>query len=234
MQHPLRIFIGYDPREGEAYRICIRSLIRHLGGTPFEVTPINMRFHRNAYTRPHSRKNGVLWDDVSNAPMSTEFSLARFLVPYLARRGAALYLDCDFMFRANVADLFSLYDSRYVVQCVKHEVEHAEGVKMDGQVQTQYARKNWSSLMLFNAELAEQRLTVNYVNSVRGLELHQMKWCLDEEIGALPAEWNHLVGVSPPAVVVKAAHFTLGTPNMPGHESTGGVLADEWRQYAAG
>jgi hypothetical protein len=38
-------------------------------------------------------------------------------------------------------------------------------------------------------------LTLDYLNTAAGLELHQFKWLEDEKlIGALPLEWNWLFG----------------------------------------
>jgi len=40
-------------------------------------------------------------------------------------------------------------------------------------------------------------LTLHYVNTASGLDLHRLRWLADEaEIGALAANWNHLVGYS--------------------------------------
>jgi hypothetical protein len=226
---PLRIFIGYDPREAAAYRVCIASLREHTS-VPLDIAPVNCRLLSPLYNRPHSRRAGVLWDDISDAPMSTEFSLARFMVPHVARRGPALFVDCDFLFRADVSVLFELFDPRYAVQVVKHEVTHREGEKMDGQKQTSYARKNWSSLMLMNCDY---HLAPDYVNAARGLTLHQLDWAEPYGIGELPREWNYLANVSPPLDNPAAVHFTLGTPDMPGYENAYGRFGDEWREYAS-
>src|SRR5262249_3814296 len=151
-------------------------------------------------------------DEISNAPNSTEFSISRFLVPTLAKTGWALYADCDVMFRRNVNELFALAESDKAVMVVKHDYSQQEGTKMNGQIQTVYSRKNWSSVMLFNCDHpANQSLSVKYVNGVRGLMLHQFAWLKDEEIGELPPEWNYCVGHSKlngqsPALV----HFTDG------------------------
>ena len=49
---------------------------------------------------------------ISDAPMSTEFSISRFLVPALAKEGWALFLDADMLARANLMRLFELADPR--------------------------------------------------------------------------------------------------------------------------
>lgn len=226
------VYVGYDPREVRAYRTCIASLRKY--SADFSVEPVNSRLAGSAlYYRPETLRDGVLWDEVSQAPMSTEFSLARFLVPLIHREGAALYVDCDFLFRCDIEELFALFDPRYSVQCVQHASEQADqmivGKKMDGQLQTCYPRKNWSSLMLFNCSRIAKgaSLTVKDVNALPGHFLHRFEWLHRDEVGALPVEWNYLVGVSPYVASPKAVHFTLGTPDLPGYE--GCEYADEWR-----
>lgn len=228
------IYIGYDAREARAYKACVASLVDM--SRDIMVQPINHRFLGNLYTRQHERRGGQVYDVISQAPMATEFSLARFWTPYMDGRseGWVLFCDCDFMFREDVNRLFDLADDRYAVMVVKHEQQVTEDTKMDGQAQTRYGRKNWSSLMLFNlAHPKNRRLEPSLLNAVPGIWLHQFMWLDDDDIGELPLEWNYLVGVSPPiARYIKVAHFTLGTPDMPGYETLGGELADEWRAYA--
>lgn len=132
--------------------------------------------------------------------------------------------------RADIMELFALADPHYAVQVVKHDHRPTELRKMDGQVQTAYPCKNWSSVMLWNVEHpANRRLTLDFINSAPGRMLHSFCWLDEEEIGELPAEWNHLVGVNPPNPDAKIAHFTLGTPDMLGYEES--EFADEWFDY---
>jgi hypothetical protein len=136
-----------------------------------------------------------------------------------------------------VNELFALAQNDKAVMVVKHDYSQQEGVKMDGQIQTKYARKNWSSVMLFNCDHPAMRgLGIEYVNSARGLDLHQFRWLDDEQIGELPPEWNYCVGHSKlngqsPALV----HFTDGIPDMPGGYADQ-EFAQEWlemKPYAA-
>jgi hypothetical protein len=117
---------------------------------------------------------------------------------------------------------------------VKHEYQPREAAKMDGQIQTAYARKNWSSVILWNcAHPAHRVLRMGMLNRLPGRDLHAFCWLKDEEIGTLCQTWNWLVGTTAvpadidPARIVKIAHFTLGTPDMPGYEDQ--EFADEWR-----
>lgn len=223
------ILIGWDARERTAWEVCARSIIRN-AALPPTIRPIGMGTLRGLYNRPTERRGQVLWDSISNAPMSTEFALARFFVPLVSRARWALFCDGDFMFRADVADLFALADPHFAVQVVKHHYHPTERLKMDGQPQTDYPCKNWSSLILWNLKHASANRIWNADANLRpGLWLQRFGWLHDDEIGELPVEWNWLEGSSDPAIEPKAVHFTRGTPDMPGHED--GLYAGEWCDY---
>ena len=126
--------------------------------------------------------------------------------------GWSVFMDCDMLMLDDIAGLWALRDDRYAVQVVKHDHQPREKVKFLGQPQTGYAKKNWSSVMLFNNARC-RALTPQYVSAASGLELHQFKWLGDDDlIGELPGRWNHLVGYHPPARDAALAHFTLGGP----------------------
>jgi hypothetical protein len=228
----VEIFIGYDPRERRAWDVCARSLQAH-AAEPLTIRPIGRTtLGPDLYMRPTTRTvDGILFDKTSQAPMATEFAIARFFVPLVTRARRALFVDCDFLFRADVAELIAQADDRFAVQVVKHQHVPVEAEKMDGQPQTSYERKNWSSCVLWNMHHAgaRDRLSFAMVNEQRGLWLHQFSWLRDQEIGELAPAWNWLEGSSDPAIDPKAVHFTRGTPDMPGYE--GVPFADEWRSY---
>jgi hypothetical protein len=220
-----RVLIGYDPREDDAYQVCKKSILRR-ASVPLVVEPIQLQNMRDKglYWRQHERRGNQLWDVISEAPMATEFSISRFLAPFLAPEQWALFVDCDFLFRADIAELFDQADDKYAVMCVKHRHQPSEAVKMDGQIQTQYARKNWSSLMLFNrSHPANERLTLNMVNELPGRDLHRFCWLNDSEIGALDGLWNFIPGVTEP----KAVHYSVKAPWFDGQENCD--FGDEWR-----
>lgn len=227
----MRVFIGHDSREATAYRVCCTSMTEHAPKAC--VAPISRCNLGKMYQRPTSVRGGVLWDEISDAPMSTDFSLARFWTPLLSDSGWTVFCDGDFLWRDSVFNLLRYADPRYAVMVVKHHYTPGERVKMDGQPQTSYQRKNWSSLMLFNCDrVARDSQLLNMLNTARGIELHQFSWVDDSLIGELPLEWNWLEGVSSRAVDPKAVHFTRGTPDMKGYEDS--AFADEWRAYALG
>src|SRR5262245_6569837 len=225
----MRVFIGWDPREEQAYQVAKTSIWRR-ATRDVGVVPLILKDLNHILTRPVEKRNGQLWCPISEAPMSTEFAISRFMVPFLQREGWALFMDCDVLCLSDITKLMDQADTRYAVQVVKHaNYQPAEKLKMDGQVQTAYSRKNWSSVVLWNCgHPAHVRLTREALNTWPGRDLHAFKWLLDEEIGELPRGWNYLVGVSPtmPMGNIHIAHYTLGTPDMPGMEW--GELSHQW------
>lgn len=235
------IFIGYDPRETEAFLVATHSILARatIQREALEMGGLYLPQLREAglYTRPTSKRpnqggtGGQLWDDISDAPMSTEFAISRFLTPLLSSTKWALFMDCDMLVRADIGELFAQADDRCAVMCVKHQqsVPAVGGIgKMDGQQQTYYARKNWSSVMLFNCRHpAMKKFNWSLVNTLPGRELHRFCWLEDDEIGSLDVSWNWLAGISPASVDPKIAHFTLGVPSIRGYENQ--PYADEWR-----
>lgn len=213
----MKVYIGFDGREADAYEVAVSSLLRR-ATIPVEVTPLRLeRLAECGLLRRPTDLRGQRYDILSNAPASTEFAISRFLVPMLAQTGWALFTDCDVVFLGDVADLLQYADPRHAVMCVKHSPMSSTAAKMDGQAQTVYPRKNWSSVMLFNCDHpANRRLSLVDVQERRGFDLHQFYWLHDSEVGALPTEWNWLVNVEQKPAVPKIAHFTLGGPFTPG------------------
>lgn len=228
MSKPWTIWIGYDARESDGFAVA-RNTARQLCQIPVPIYGLDIGSlqSQGLYTRPMARDGGQLIDLISKAPMSTEFALTRFLVPHLAESGLALFVDCDVMFRQSPIRLFERADLSKAVSVVQHEYDPEDALKMDGQAQTRYARKNWSSVMLFNCDHPRNDpLSVEYVNSRRGLDMHQFDWLRDSDIGELDTQWNYLVGhhtredCADPAIV----HYTEGLPWM----REGCEYADEW------
>lgn len=243
------IWLGWDTREAAAFAVARESFRRNYDLPAGVITPVKaivadqMR-QIGLYHRPVEIIDGRFYDLISEAPMSTEFAITRFLTPYLAKgmhsSGWALFADSDVLCRSSLFRLYDLLDDSKALMCVQHKHAVAAGsVKMDGQAQLaeidprasgRYSRKNWSSVMAFNLDHpANQRLTVGMVNELPGRDLHRFCWLDDDEIGELPARWNYLVGHTKldvgdePALV----HFTDGYPMMPGYENV--EFADEWR-----
>jgi len=221
---PIPIFIGYDPRERAATNVLIDSLYQH-SSSPLAITPL---------VTPQLEAQG-LYRRQRDPKQSTAFSFTRFLVPHLmGYQGWALFMDCDMLCRGDITQLWDQRDDRYGAMCVQHEHVPGETVKFLGEVQSAYPKKNWSSLMLLNCSRCTA-LTVDYVNTATGLELHRFHWLEgDHAIGALDAGWNHLVDVqdAPTAAAEQGGprllHWTLGGPWFREQRTMGGPLAAEW------
>jgi hypothetical protein len=195
------VYIGYDSRESVAFYTLAHSILRRASG-PVSITPLMRSQLGSLYTRPRGPTE------------STEFALTRFLVPALSGyRGWALFMDCDMLCRADILQLQAQIDrqpDKAVLVCQHDYVPKTERKFLD-QIQTRYPRKNWSSVMIFNNERCKV-LTPEYVNSASGLDLHRFNWLQDSQIGALPLEWNWLVGEYPYRADARIVHYTLGGP----------------------
>jgi len=211
----VKVYIGYDPAEDEAYRVAASSLYETSGliAEPLVAERLSATGLMN---RPVDTR-GQMYDLPSNAPCSTEFAISRFMVPILCQSGYALFADCDVVFMDDVHEMLEHANPEHAVTVVQHRHEGAEASKMGGMAQTSYARKNWSSVMLFNCDHpANRRLSVHDVNTRPGRDLHGFYWLNDAEIGALPPQWNWLVNAQPQPIDPKIAHFTLGGPWIDG------------------
>lgn len=236
---PLFVFIGFDTREAAAFAVAresIRKFDRHI---PINGVILSDLQACGMYTRPTSLKPGVdrpvLWDEISAAPMSTEFAISRFLVPEIIRKrtrgwhagGWALFMDCDVLVRAPLEELRKELDDSKALFCVHHDYTPKTGAKMDGQVQTDYPRKNWSSVMAINVDHpANRALNAGMVNAMPGRDLHRFCWLKDHEIGALSPEWNYLVGITQGVENPKLVHFTEGGPWFEAYRNV--PYANEW------
>jgi lipopolysaccharide biosynthesis glycosyltransferase len=196
----IRVFIGFDSRESVAYSVLAHS-IQVRASVPVSITPLMLSQLKPMFSRQ------------THPLQSTEFSFSRFLVPQLsAFEGWSLFTDCDMLVLDDIARLWALRDDRYAVMVVKHDHRPRESVKFLGAPQSAYAKKNWSSVMLFNNARCKV-LTPDYVNTASGLDLHQFKWIAgDDLIGELPQRWNHLVGYDAPTSEVSLVHYTIGGP----------------------
>jgi lipopolysaccharide biosynthesis glycosyltransferase len=230
MDKDCSVWIGFDHREAAAYAVCRDSIERNeTQKIPIRGVILADLQEKGLYTRAVEHRDNQLFDPISGAHMSTEFAISRFFVPRLAKKGWALFMDCDMLVTVSLSRLFEQLDPRYAVYCVKHDHQPQDMIKMDGQVQTRYQRKNWSSFMVFNCDHdANQRLNLRMLNGKPGRELHNFCWLYDNEIGELGQEWNYLVGYSPDHIKPKVIHYTSGGPWMKGFEDV--EYAGEWTE----
>lgn len=205
----IRVFVGYDFIEAEAFHVFSQSLLER-SSVPVSITAIQRR--QLPLTRPRHHLQ------------SNDFAFSRWFVPWLCDyHGWALFADCDFLCRWDIADLLQYRDDTKDVLVCQHQWQGEDTKKFLGNTQTAYERKCWSSLMLFNNERCRQ-LSPAYIDQAPGLDLHQFKWT--QNIGSLPVEWNHLVDVYPYDPGAKMVHFTKGGPWLRDYRECD--YADEW------
>ena len=198
----MKIYIGFDSTCKIASDVCEYSLRRHSDNLDINLLKLS------------EVQNNLYWREYKN--QSTEFTYTRFLVPYLQDyKGWAMFCDNDFLFLEDVKKLMSLRRNDKAVMVVKHDYNPIDKIKMDNQLQIQYPKKNWSSLMLINCgHESVKKLDLSTVSEQSAEYLHQFKWLKEDEVGALPHNWNWLVNHyhefkdGQP----KALHFTEGGP----------------------
>lgn len=207
-----RIFVGYDPTQHIAYEVLKYSLEKH-AGEPIDVRPIDAA-QLTEFDRP------------VDPLASTPFTYTRFLVPWLCDyEGLALFMDSDMLALGDISELFHLDMSGLALRVRQHDYRPTETVKMGGKTQTQYPRKNWSSLMLMDcARLGAW--SKEAVETQSGAWLHRFEPIPDEQIGDLGTEWNVLDHITGPC---KLLHYTSGGPWLQGCEDAD--HADLWHGY---
>lgn len=194
----IKIFIGYDKRESIAYHTLTQSIIEK-SSVPVSITPLKLSNLLSIYNREDNKG-------------TTEFSLTRFLVPFLSNfNGYSIFMDCDMVCNIDISEVLSVIENQpnksvYVCQ---HDYKSVVNLKATGKNEN-YPRKNWSSFMIFNNSLCKN-LTPEYVNSATPSDLHRLIWA-NENIGSLPLEYNWLVGEYDKIHNPKILHYTLGTP----------------------
>lgn len=205
----LRVYIGHDSREDIAYQVCKQSILDTAKyPNNIEIYPIKIN---------EMRDRGLYWRDEDKLG-STEFTFTRFLVPELCNfQGWALFVDCDFLFKKDIRDLFEHANDKYALMCAQHDYTPKSMTKMDGKDQHVYPRKNWSSMMLINCgHPANAKLNRKLVNDpkIDGKYLHRFSWLEDNQIGRIHHEWNWLVGYykEPEDCNPFAIHYTDGGP----------------------
>lgn len=214
----MKIFIGWDSREPVAYEVCKFSIERHNKNKNVSLHPLKQQSLRELglYTRSEDKL------------ASTEFSLTRFLVPYLSNyQGFSIFVDCDFLWTEDVQILFDSADKTKAVNVVKHDYAPSEKEKMDGKIQHIYPRKNWSSMMVFNNQHpSNKHLTPDLINKESPQYLHRFSWLNNDEIGNVSHEWNYLVGWYDDMNKPKAIHYTEGGPWFENYK--GCSFANDW------
>lgn len=211
------IYVGFDQRESIAYHTFCQSVIARTS-EPVSFVPLALNALKG-YTETHT--------DGSNA-----FIYSRFLVPHLQNyQGWAMFADGDMICCEDIAKLWALRDESKAVMVVKHDYETKYPIKYLGNKNSNYPRKNWSSVILFNcAHPANQALTKEYVENNTGATLHRFSWLTDELIGELPIEWNWLDAEFEYNEDAKLIHYTIGTPCFADYQD-GTQTRQWWEEY---
>ena len=218
MTNSLTLVVGFDQREAISYHTFCQSVL--------EKASIPVRFIPLA-------ENTLGFYKERHANISNRFVFSRFLTPYLADyQGMAVFADGDMVCQTDIAELSALFDPDKAVQLVQHNYQTKAARKYLNNTNVNYPRKNWSSLVVFNCAHPSNRiLTPAYIEEKDGAHLHRFGWLRDEEIGALPLEWNWLATEYEDNPKAKIIHYTLGTPCFQEYQDA--AMADDWWQANA-
>jgi lipopolysaccharide biosynthesis glycosyltransferase len=209
----VKIYIGFDQREAVAYHTFVQSLIEN-ASIPLDITPLAVR-NLKGYEEKHEDK-------------SNDFVYSRFLTPFLNDfKGWAIFADGDMICQVDIKELLDLQDDSKALQVVKHDYKTKAYQKYLGNINQDYPRKNWSSVILWNCAHPKHKiLTPDFIANQPGKYLHRFSWLEDSEIGELPKEWNWLATEYPNNEQANIIHYTLGTPCFKDYRNT--EMSDIW------
>jgi lipopolysaccharide biosynthesis glycosyltransferase len=212
----INLFVGFDPREAVAYHVFCSSIIQNTS-VPVQITPLVLS-QLKEFNETH--------DDRSN-----DFVYSRFLTPYLTDfKGWAIFADGDMVCQGDLKELIDMADPSKAVMVVKHDYQTKATQKYLGNINEDYPRKNWSSVILWNCDHPKHKiLTPDFVSKQTGKFLHRFSWLDDQDIGELPLEWNWLASEYRVNREAKLIHFTLGTPCFKDYKNSD--MADIWYHY---
>jgi lipopolysaccharide biosynthesis glycosyltransferase len=195
----IKLIIGYDERESVAFHTCVESILNK-STQPISYMPLNLG-NLNGYIERHR--------DGSNS-----FIYSRFLTPLLmGYEGWAIYIDGDMIINSDISNLWKLRNNKYALMVVKHDYKTKVKNKYLGNINQDYPRKNWSSVILWNCGHPKNKaLTAEVIENSTGSYLHRFSWLEDHEIGELDIGWNWLVGEYEENLRANLLHYTLGTP----------------------
>ena len=213
MDEKINIVVGFDQREAIAYHTFTQSIIEK-SSVPVFFIPLAVNTLKG-YKETHK--------DLSN-----DFIYSRFLTPYLNNfHGWAIFADGDMICQSDIKELWDLRDETKALLVVKHDYVTKANRKYLGNINENYPRKNWSSLILWNCAHPKHRiLTPDFIAQQTGQFLHRFSWLDDNDIGDLPKEWNWLAIEYPQNKSAKIIHYTLGTPCFKDYRNTD--LSDIW------
>jgi len=216
MSEKINIYVGFDQKEAVAYHVFCQSLIDN-SSLPLKISPMALK-NLEKYDEKHTDR-------------SNDFVYSRFLIPFLNNfNGWALFVDGDMICQSDIKELFDLRDDSKAVMVVKHNYETKQEKKYLGNINENYPRKNWSSVILWNCNHSKHKiLTPTFVSEQTGKFLHRFSWLEDKDIGELPLEWNWLAIEYEDNTKAKIIHYTLGTPCFSDYKNT--AMAEIWYKY---
>ncbi len=199
MSEKINIVVGFDQRESVAYHTFSQSIIEK-SSLPVAFIPLAINSLKD-YKETHTDK-------------SNDFIYSRFLTPYLNNfQGWAIFADGDMICQTDIKELWDLRDESKALLVVKHNYQTKTHHKYLGNINENYPRKNWSSLILWNCSHPKNKILIpDFIAGQTGKYLHRFSWLDDVDIGELPLEWNWLAIEYPNNKDAKLIHYTLGTP----------------------
>ena len=211
----INIVVGFDQREAIAYHVFTQSVLEK-ASLPVTFHPLAINT-LSSYSEKHTDR-------------SNDFVYSRFLTPYLNHfQDWAIFADGDMVCQADIAELWNLRDESKAILVVKHDYQTKTHRKYLGNINENYPRKNWSSIILWNcAHPKHSVLTPDFIASQTGKYLHRFSWLDDDDIGELPKEWNWLAIEYPINTSAKLIHYTLGTPCFLDYRDTD--MAIQWHE----
>ena len=212
----INLYVGYDEREAIAYHVFCHSVIKNTS-IPVKITPLVLS-QLKEFNETHQDR-------------SNDFVYSRFLTPYLNEfDGWAIFADGDMICQADLKELIGMADPNKALMVVKHDYQTKASIKYLGNINENYPRKNWSSVILWNCSHPKHKiLTPEFVSNQTGKFLHRFSWLDDNDIGELPIEWNWLACEYEKNTEAKLIHYTLGTPCFKDFRDTD--MAEIWYDY---
>lgn len=212
----INLYVGYDEREAIAYHVFCHSVIKNTS-ISVKITPLVLS-QLKEFNETHQDR-------------SNDFVYSRFLTPYLNEfNGWAIFADGDMICQADLKELIDMADPNKALMVVKHDYQTKASIKYLGNINENYPRKNWSSVILWNCSHPKHKiLTPEFVSNQTGKFLHRFSWLDDNDIGELPVEWNWLACEYEKNADAKLIHYTLGTPCFKDFRDTD--MAEIWYDY---
>jgi hypothetical protein len=224
---PLNIYIGYDSSHGDLHEVSKDSILKTLSNQ-----------HLGHLIKETEWKPEIKFLDISKLPdynreyanQSTEFTYSRFLIPHLENyEGYSIFMDNDFIWRKSILPLFYYLNLDDAVACIQYkQIEHDE-TKFNGEVNIDYPKKLWSSLMVFNNGHEDcKKLTPEVVNTWTGKQLHQFEWT--DKISKIPEKYVFTEGYDDPDEKwdYHGIHYTRGGPWVKDMDYSNINNLDDW------